>query len=156
MALPRSRIALLFLPLRDRQRDAVMKSMRSSAITWRSSGIESGGYVPSPSIVTMMSPRAAAALARLEHDARPERARHRRRAVGGRVVDDHDLVDERRHLLEDRADAGLLVVARNHHRDALATIHEALLARATRRRRPPRAPGPCRRFRAPGVPARAR
>src|SRR5579885_553757 len=60
MALPRSRIALLFLPLRDRQRDAVMKSMRSSAITWRSSGIESGGYVPSPSIVAMMSSRAAA------------------------------------------------------------------------------------------------
>src|SRR5581483_7910101 len=50
------------------------------------------------------------------------------------------------------ADAGLLVVARDHHRDALATIHETLLARATRRRRPPRAPGRCRRSRAPGEP----
>ena len=39
---------------------AVMKSSFSVTSTCTSSGIEFGGYVPSPSIVTMMSPLAAA------------------------------------------------------------------------------------------------
>src|SRR6185295_6937640 len=66
---------------------------------------------------------APVALPALEYDARAEPARHLGGAVGRAVVDHHHLVDDRRHLLDDGANAFLLVVTRNDDRDALASIH---------------------------------
>ena len=59
-ALPSRRIGLFVPPCFEYQRRAVMKSTFFSIMTYKISCTLSGGYVPSPSIVMMMSPRAAA------------------------------------------------------------------------------------------------
>ena len=53
-------MGLFVPPFFEYQRRAVMKSTFSSNMTYNRSGTLSGGYVPSPSMVMMMSPRAAA------------------------------------------------------------------------------------------------
>src|SRR4030095_1223285 len=81
---------------------------------------------------------AAVALAGLVDDATSERPGDLRRAIGGRVVDHQDLVDDRGHLLDGGADALLLVVARDDDGDALASEHGDLpgVADALRQRWP--------------------
>src|SRR4030095_8113823 len=81
---------------------------------------------------------AAVALAGLVDDATSERPGDLRRAIGGRVVDHQDLVDDRGHLLDGGADALLLVVARADGGTTLASAHGDLpgVADALRQRWP--------------------
>ncbi len=67
--------------------------------------------------------RVPVALAGFGHDARAGRGRDLGGPVGRVVVDHDDLVDDRRHLRHDGRDAVLLVVARDDHGNALASVH---------------------------------